>query len=248
VLRGLWKLTWLEIKIFVREPLGALGTFILPLAVFILLGKIGGGTFTRDARGPAYIGPDLPILAAIMIALSAVLSLATIVAIYREGGILKRLRATPMRPHTILTAHVLVKLAFTLATLLALVLAGKRVFPGQLQAPLVSFSLAVLFSTACILSIGFVLASMVPAARFAQPIGALLFYPMLAFSGLFFPLEALPPALRLIAQALPLTSAVSLMRGTWHGEGWIAHGGEAAALALVMVVCTALSARVFRWE
>ena len=26
MLRGLWKLTWLEIKIFLREPLGALGT------------------------------------------------------------------------------------------------------------------------------------------------------------------------------------------------------------------------------
>ena len=58
------------------------------------------------------------------------LSLATIVAIYREGGILKRLRATPMRPHTILTAHVVVKLLFTLATLLALIVAGKRVFPA----------------------------------------------------------------------------------------------------------------------
>ena len=75
------------------------------------------------------------------------LSLATIIAIYREGGILKRLRATPMRPHTILTAHVVVKLLFALATLLALIAAGKRVFPAQLNAPLVPFSLAVLFST-----------------------------------------------------------------------------------------------------
>ena len=41
------------------------------------------------------------------------LSLVTIISIYREGGILKRLRATPLRPHTILTAHVLVKLLFT---------------------------------------------------------------------------------------------------------------------------------------
>jgi ABC-2 type transport system permease protein len=24
--RGLWRLTWLEIKIFVREPLGLIGT------------------------------------------------------------------------------------------------------------------------------------------------------------------------------------------------------------------------------
>ena len=52
-----------------------------------------------------------------MISASAVLSLVSIIAIYREGGILKRLRATPLRPRTILTAHVLVKLVFTALTL-----------------------------------------------------------------------------------------------------------------------------------
>jgi ABC-2 type transport system permease protein len=51
----------------------------------------------------------------VLIALSGVLSLVTIISIYREGGILRRLRATPLRPQTILTAHVLVKLALTLA-------------------------------------------------------------------------------------------------------------------------------------
>ena len=54
---------------------------------------------------------DLPIFGALLIAVSAVLSLMAIIAIYREGGILKRLRATPLRPHTILTAHVLVEAA-----------------------------------------------------------------------------------------------------------------------------------------
>ena len=49
---------------------------------------------------------DLPVFTAILIALSAVLSLVTIIAIYRDSGILKRLRATPLRPVTIFTAHV----------------------------------------------------------------------------------------------------------------------------------------------
>ena len=173
-MRGLWKLTWLEIKIFLREPLGAIGTLLFPILIFILLGKLGGGRISApDKSVPSFIGPDLPIFVSILISLGAVLSLATIVAIYREGGILKRLRATPMRPYTILTAHVVVKLLFALATLLALIAAGKRVFPAQLNAPILSFSLAVLFSTLSILSIGFVLASLIPTARFVQPVGAL---------------------------------------------------------------------------
>jgi ABC-2 type transport system permease protein len=249
VLRGLWKLTWLEVKIFLREPLGAIGTLLFPIVIFVLFGRLGGGRpATTDQRMPGFVGVDLPIFVSIMIALSAVLSLATIVAIYREGGILKRLRATPMRPHTILSAHVLVKLLFTSVTLVALVAAGKRILPATVQPPIFSFSLAVLFSTLSILAIGFVLASLIPVARFAQPIGALLFYPMLALCGLFFPIEALPPTLRLIARALPLTYAVSLMKGVWRGEGWMAHGTDVLALLVTMVICVAVSARWFRWE
>ena len=85
-------------------------------------------------------------------------------------------------------------------------------------------------------------------ARFAQPIGALVLYPMLAISGLFAPIEVLPPAARLAARALPLTYAVSLLRGIWNGEGWLSHLGDVAVLAVVFIACTALSAKVFRWE
>ncbi len=95
---------------------------------------------------------------------------------------------------------------------------------------------------------GFLIASIVPTARFAQPIGALLMYPMLGLSGLFVPIASLPPAIRGIARFLPLTYAVSLLRGIWRGDGWINHAGDVAALAIVLLVCTALASKVFRWE
>jgi ABC-2 type transport system permease protein len=190
----------------------------------------------------------LPVLASLLIAVSSVLSLVTIISIYREGGILKRLRATPLRPQTILTAHVIVKLLLTAATLALMVLAGKRYYPLGVQAPVLSFTIALLISTWSILSIGFLIASIVPTARFAQPIGAVILYPMFGLSGLFVPVESLPPALHAVARALPLTYAVSLLQGIWRGDAWSAHMGDIAALAFVFVVCTALSAKVFRWE
>ena len=108
MLRGLWQLTWLEIKIFIREPLGVFGTVVVPVLFFVALGRMFGGRLGKPAAdAPRVLTVDLPILASMLIALSAVLSLVTIVSIYREGGILKRLRATPLRPHTILSAHVL---------------------------------------------------------------------------------------------------------------------------------------------
>src|SRR5579863_2943334 len=123
--RGLWKLTWLEIKIFLREPMGAFGSILLPVLVFVVVGRLAGGRLAASsAMAASFLHVGLPVFASVLIALSAVLSLVTIISIYREGGILRRLRATPLRPQTILTAHVLVKLVLTLGTMALMVLAG----------------------------------------------------------------------------------------------------------------------------
>src|SRR5688572_4455965 len=120
MLRGLWRLTWLETKIFVREPLGVVGTVGIPIVIFVVLGRILGPSARHTSPyAPRDVPFDLPILASVLITVSTVLSLVGIMAIYREAGILKRLRATPLRPRTILTAHVLVKLLFTAITVAA---------------------------------------------------------------------------------------------------------------------------------
>jgi ABC-2 type transport system permease protein len=249
MLRGLLHLTWLEIKIFVREPLGVFGTVGVPVLLFLVVGRLAGSRVRSGRSGlPSGLAADLPIFVSLFVTIGAVLSLVAIMAIYREGGILKRLRATPLRPHTILAAHVLVKLLFSAVTIAAMLLAGRSYFPGASGAPLVSFGVAVMFTTLSVLSVGFLIASVVPTARFAQPFGALVLYPMLALSGLFVPVEALPSGLRLVARVLPLTYAVSLLRGIWRGDSWLLHLPDVAALALTFVLATALAGRVFRWE
>jgi ABC-2 type transport system permease protein len=249
MLRGLWKLTWIEIKIFLREPLGAIGTIVVPVLLFVVLGRVTNHKLAPSSLTSSGLsGAGLPVLVSLLIAISAVLSLVTIISIYREGGILKRLRATPLRPYTILTAHVIVKLMLTAATLALMLIAGRRYFPAGVHVPWFSFTIALMISTWSILSVGFLIASIVPTARFAQPIGAVILYPMLAVSGLFVPVEALPPALHAVARTLPLTYAVNLLKGIWNGDGWFTHTGDVAAMTLLFLICTVLSAKVFRWE
>ncbi len=249
MMRGLWKLTWIEIKVFLREPMGAFGTIVFPVLIFLVVGRVVGSRMAPSSLAASgFIHVGLPVIVSLLIAVSAVLSLVTIISIYREGGILKRLRATPLRPQTILTAHVIVKLALTAATLALMVLAGKRYYPSGVHVPLFSFTIALLIGTLSILSIGFLIASIVPTARFAQPIGAAILYPMLGISGLFMPVASLSPVLRAVARVLPTTYAVSLLEGIWKGDAWSAHLGDLAALAVAFFVCTALSAKVFRWE
>src|SRR5688572_32173239 len=216
--------------------------------MFVVLGRSLGGRAASSERMREFVAADLPVFTVMLMALNAVLSLVTIIAIYREAGILKRLRATPLRPHTILTAHVIVKLIFTVVTLALMAIAGRRFYPMPLDVAWFSFALALIVSTISILSLGFLVASLVPTARFAQPVGTLILYPMLGVSGLFMPIAALPVWLQPIAYLLPLRPAVSLLRGIWVGEGWLAHSGDIAGLVLVFVISVALSSRIFKWE
>jgi ABC-2 type transport system permease protein len=227
--------------------MGFVGTLVMPVVLFIVLGRALGA---NEPVTTAQV--DLPfnaaILAAVLIAMSAVQSLVAIISIYREGGILKRLRATPLSPVTILGAHVVVKLVFTVISLALLLLAGRRLFPGVMQVNVFSFTGAVLLGTLSILSLGFLIASVVPTARFAGLISAAVLYPMLALSGLFFPVDRLPRALEAISYLLPTTHAVALLQGVWAGTGWEAHWVNAAALLVLFAAYTALSTKVFRWE
>lgn len=247
MLRGLWELIWIEMKVFAREPMGAIGTVLIPVVAFMGLSQFTGGALESPRSGSG-LHLNLPVFAAVLISINTVLSLVTIISIYREAGILKRLRATPLRSYTILSAHVIVKLLLTAMTLAVLLLVGKRYYPAGMHVPVIAFTIALMIATVSILSIGFIIASIVPTARFAQPIGSAILYPMLGLSGLFFPISALSPGLRSVASVLPLTYAVSLLDGIWNGDPWSAHFGDVGALIIVFVVSTAISTKVFRWE
>ena len=246
--RGLWKLVWVELKVFMREPMGSVSTLLLPVILFLLLGGVMRNADRESFDAGSWIGSTLPVLIILIIAVNAVVSLTTIMSIYRESGILKRLKATPLQPQTILTAHVIVKLLITAVNVGTLLLVGKRFFGIGLQGSVVEFALAVVICTVSILSLGFVIASIVPTARFAQLIAGSILYPLFGISGLFAPVDAFPLPLKAVAYASPLTHTVTLTTATWQGESLAAHGFEILALTGSTVLCVALSSRIFRWE
>lgn len=240
----LTKLTWVEIKIFLREPMGAIGTVLVPVVLFVVLGRL----FRGQPRAPRFVSAELPIFAVIFIAIGAVLSLTTIIAIYREGGILKRLKATPVSPLVILSTHVAVKLVLTSVTLALMAVAGRRFYSGPPPPAPLSFFVGVILVSVSLLSLGFILASVVRTARFAQPIGSILLYALLSISGLFFPVRALPEGWQVVALISPITHGVDLLRGLWAGDGWAGHWIAVLALVANLAICSALSKRIFRWE
>jgi ABC-2 family transporter len=108
-MRALWKMTLVEAKLFLREPMAVFFTLAFPLMVLLLFGTIFGaepipGTNLKgiDMSAPAYTG--------MIIGTVGLIGLPTTLAGYQELGILRRLRATPLHPSTILGAQVIVNL------------------------------------------------------------------------------------------------------------------------------------------
>ncbi len=82
MLRGLWKLTWIEIKVFLREPLGAFGTIGIPVLVFLGAGRMVGRRLAPTSLvANSFVRVGLPVLASVLLAVGAVPSLVDIISI-----------------------------------------------------------------------------------------------------------------------------------------------------------------------
>ena len=164
------------------------------------------------------------------------------------AGTLRRLQATPLRPHAILTAQAIVLFLMAVLGMVFLVVVGKGVYSLRFDGNPLNVLAAFVLSSMSFFAFGFLLASLAPTARTAQSVALVLFYPMIFLSGATAPREVLPETVRTYAQFLPLTHVVTLLRGMWVGEPWSAHWTEVGILAAVFVVGVAVSARTFRWE
>lgn len=79
--------------------------------------------------------------------------------------------------------------------------------------------------------------------RLGLTLGALVFGPAAAFSGVTFPLQGMPPFARIWSQGIPLTHALQLARAVIAVDGPAPVGRPLAALGITTVVCLALCAR-----
>ena len=247
-MRGVWKLTWIEIKLFLREPMAAFFTLAFPMLLLLLFGAIFGNEPTPFFGGVGYVDTSVPAFAAMIVATTGLISLTILLASYREQGILRRLRATPLRPQAILMAQVTVMLLMTILGMVLLILVGVAVYGLRFSGNAVSVAAGFLFSSLSFFALGFVLGGAMPTARTAQIVAMALFYTMLFLSGAAIPWEVLPKTVQNYAQVLPLTHVVGLLRGLWVGDGWMEHLKEVAVIGGVLLGGVVISARTFRWE
>jgi ABC-2 type transport system permease protein len=240
------KMTWVELKLKIREPVGTFFTLIFPLLLLFLFGTIYGNEPTPFLGGRGNVDNSVPGYISIIIGTIALIGLPVTLAEYREQGILRRLRATPLSSTAVLGAQVSAHMV--LALLGAALVVGSSFIAYGLMRPSAPIGIiaAIILSCLSFFSVGFLLAGLLPTANSAQAVGMALFFPMMFLSGAGLPQEILPDALVRFSQILPLTHVVNLLRSLWYGTGW----DETAVIVLIamFIISAIVSAKTFRWE
>ena len=247
-MKSLLKMTWMETKLFLREPMGAFFTLAFPLMMLFLFGSIYGNEPTPMFGGYGTVDISIPAYTAMIIATTGLMSITITMASYRENGVLRRLRTTPISPLVILIAQVMVVFAMTSLGMILLIVAGKVVYHVRFDGNVLSVLAGFALSSLSFFGLGFILAGLMPSARTAQIVGMVLLYPMLFLSGAGFPFELLPDAIKKVSAFLPLTYVVNLLRGLWIGDPLNTHWLDVGVLAGILLLGIIISVKTFRWE
>jgi ABC-2 type transport system permease protein len=247
-MKSLLKMTWMEAKLFIREPVAAFFTLVFPLLYLFLFGIISGNEPTPQFGGQRTIDASIPGLTAVIICITGLMAITMTMSTYRENGILRRLRTTPVSPLVILVAQVIVVFTMTALGMLLLVTAGTLVYHVNFEGNAFSMLAGFVLSSLSFFALGFVLAGTMPTARSAWIVGMVLMYPMMFLSGAFFTVEILPAAIQKVSAFMPLTYVVNLLRGLWTGQPWGDHLLDVGVLAGMLVLGIIVSAKTFRWE
>jgi len=247
-MKSLQKMTWMEAKLFLREPMSAFFTLVFPLIYLFMFGIISGNEPTPQFGGQKTIDASIPGLTAVIICITGLMSTTMALSTYREKGVLRRLRTTPVSPLVVLVAQVIVVFAMTTLGMLLLVLAGTLVYHVRFDGNPLSMLGGYILSSLSFFGIGFVLAGTMPTVRTAWIVGMVLLYPMMFLSGAFFTVEILPAAIQKVSAFLPLTYVVNLLRGLWFGDSWSQHTIDVIVLAAMLVAGVVVTVKLFRWE
>jgi len=247
-MRGLRQLTWTEFKLNLRDPLMVFWSIAFPTLWLVFMAAI----FTEPIPGFSYHGLNhasflLPASIGLVILSASFIGIPLTLTNYRENLVLKRLRVTPVRTTTLVVSFSISQFVFILLGIAILLLIALTIFKAQVLGSWLAFIAVLLFGMLTFLAIGGAIGSIAPSFRAANIIIWTLFAPMIILSELFMPLDLLPPWLQTLAQLIPLTPVVTLLRDIVFGvelqDLW--RLGILAAWFFAAVLTTRF---FFRWE
>lgn len=243
---GLRKLIGSESRLLFRDP--SLGfVLVIPLVLVVVFGLLPStGQPSEDFGGGRFIDYYLPPIISLIIGMMALNLLTSVLAGYRERGVLRKLAVTPVRPITLMLAQGIVNLGL-LTLLTGVVLAiGGFAFDVPLPRQPVGFVLAFLLCVTSMFAIGLLISALAPTGKAANGIGTVAFFPLAFLAGLWTPGPLMPDVIRRIADFSPLGAGSQALQRAWDGS--FPEPLHLAVLLVFTVGVGFIAARLFRWE
>jgi len=217
-LRTALRLTVVELRLLLREPMVAIGLLGFPLVTMLVIAGVFGQVPDPEFGG---VAPDDHYIAGYIGVVLGALGIVTLpvhVATGRELGVTRRFRASGVSAGVLVTTRVLLGVVLGTAAV-AVVLAVGSVAYGM-QSPVDTAGVVGWYVTGllCFIAIGLALGSLAPTSRSANALGNLLFVPMFLLGGGGPPREVMSGAMRTVSDVIPLTHVVGGLRESWLGQ------------------------------
>jgi ABC-2 type transport system permease protein len=245
----LLKLAWIELKLFLREPMTIVFTFAFPVVLMFVLGEVfgnqPGGTDQRVFAGVGAMNYYAPAYIAVVTMSVGVIMLPARLTDYRSGGVLRRFRASLVPIWAVLGSQVLGALVLGAIGAVLVAAFAAIFYPVHFPDSVALLAAGFVICAAAFAAIGTLLGAVMPSPRAAQGAGLMLFFVMLFLSGASVPMEVMSGTMKKIGDFLPLTYGVDLLQGAWSGGTW--DWPSAIVLIGIAIVASFLSLRVYRW-
>ena len=237
-----------EMKLSLRDMNMVIFAICIPLVVLIILGVIYGNKPASPGADYTFLEQSFGALTTIAICAGGVMGLPLVVSDYRNRKILKRFKVTPVSPAMILAVQVAIYTIYSVASLILLYIVSALFFGFYMGGSRIAFLGGYLLVMLSIFSIGMMVGGISPNSQTASVIASLLYFPMLIFSGATLPYEVMPSALQKVADILPLTQGIKLLKAASLGLPIENVFVPIIVMVVLAAICIGVSLRFFKWE
>ena len=237
-----------ELKLSFRGMDMIIFAVCMPVVVVILLGIIYGGKPAFGGADYTFLEQSFGAVSTIAVCAGGVMGLPLVISDYRQKKILKRFKITPSSPVLLLSVQVAIYMIYSLIALVLIYLVSVLLFGMKLQGAFLPFMGAFFLVMISMFSIGMLVGGVSPNTKIASVLASLLYFPMLIFSGATLPYEVMPAVLQKLADLLPLTQGIKLLKAASLGLPAENVMASLAVMAVITVVCGGVSIRFFKWE
>ncbi|HAQ40683.1 MAG TPA: ABC transporter permease [Clostridiales bacterium] len=237
-----------ELKLSLRGMDMFIFAICMPAVVLVLLGLIYGSKPAFEGAGYSFLAQSFGAVSTIAICAGGLMGLPLVVSDYRNRKILKRFKVTPVSPMMILLVQVTIYSLYSLVSLVIITVIAILFFDFAITGSVLLFIAAFLLVMVSMFSIGMMVGGIAPNIKIASILASILYFPMLIFSGATLPYEVMPKMLQNIADFLPLTQGIKLLKAVSLGLTIDNIIFPLILMAAITCVCSAISIKCFKWE